>query len=141
VANFRILEAVRNSMLDTLNTALNAGTGPAEIRIYSGSQPANANTALSGNTLLATLVLSDPAAPAAASGVLTIDVTPVPEDTSADATGTASFARVVDSAGTVVFDCDVTATGGGGTIELNTVSIVAGGPVRITSFTITIPAA
>jgi len=141
MANMRLTAATRNAMLDAVTAALDGGAGPAEIRIYSGTQPANADTALSGNTLLATLVLSDPSAPGAASGTLTLDVTPVPEDTSADATGTATFARVTTSAGTAIFDCDVTATAGGGTIELNTTAIVVGGPVRITAFTISIPAA
>jgi hypothetical protein len=64
----------------------------------------------------------------------------ITEDTSADATGTATWARVRSSDAAQGFDCDVTATGGGGVIELNTVSIVAGGPVRITAFTFSIPA-
>ncbi len=137
MANFRILESIRNTMLDSLNTSMNAGAGAALIRIYSGTQPANANTALSGNTLLATLTCTDPAAASASAGTLTFST--ITEDSAADATGTASFARIVDSGGTnVVFDCDVGTSGA--TINLNTVSIVTGGPVRITSFTVSIPA-
>jgi hypothetical protein len=139
MANFRIATASRNAMLDTLSDMLDAGAGAGTIKIYSGTQPANANAALSGNTLLATLTLSDPSAPGAASGTLTLSA--ITQDSAADATGTASFARIADSDNNVVFDCDVTATGGGGTIELNTVSIVTGGPVLITAFTISIPAA
>lgn len=137
MANVRILAAVRNAMLDAINTAMNAGAGAALIRIYSGTQPANADTALSGNTLLATLTCTDPAAPAASGGVLTFSA--ITQDASADATGTATFARIVDSTGAVVFDCDVNTSAA--TLIINTTSIVTGGPVSITSFTLTIAAA
>lgn len=137
MANVRILTTVRNAMLDSINTALNAGAGAATIKIYSGTQPANANTALSGNTLLATLTCTDPAAGAASGGVLTFSA--ITQDASADATGTATFARVQDSDANVVFDCDVNTSGA--TLIINTTSIVAGGPVSITSFTLTIAAA
>ena len=53
----------------------------------------------------------------------------------------ATWARVKDSTGATVFDCSVTATGGGGVITLNTTSIVSGSPVSITSGTLTVPTA
>ena len=61
----------------------------------------------------------------------------ITEDSSADATATATWARIEDSDGTNVFDGDVSTAGA--MINLNTAAIVAGGPVRITSFTITMP--
>jgi hypothetical protein len=134
----RMRAVTRNAALDNVRQNLDIGSGPATIAIYSGTQPADGDAALSGNTLLATLTMSDPAAPAASAGVLTFST--ITEDTGADATGTATWARVRSSDGAQGFDCDVTATGGGGVIELNTVSIVAGGPVRITAFTFSIPA-
>ena len=136
MTNFRVVATTRNSMLNAIRDALDAGAGAATIKIYSGTQPANADTALSGNTLLATLTATDPSAPNASSGTLTFST--ITEDSSADATGTATFARVADSTGATVFDCDVGTSGA--TINLNTTSIVAGGPVRITSFTVSIPA-
>ena len=136
MANVRILTTVRNAMLDAINTALNAGSGAATIKIYTGTQPANANTGLSGNTLLATLTCTDPAAPAASGGVLTFSA--ITQDASADATGTATWARVQDSDGNVVFDCDVNTSAA--TLVINTTSIVTGGPVSITSLTLTISA-
>jgi hypothetical protein len=36
-------------------------------------------------------------------------------------------------------DCDVTATGGGGAIQMVSTTITAGGPIAFTSFTITMP--
>lgn len=138
MANMRIATDTRNGMLDALNTKLNAGSGAAKIRIYDGTQPANANTAITSQTLLAELACSDPAAAAAASGTLTLSA--ITNDSSADATGTATWARVLDSDNNVIFDCDVSSNAGSGTLKLNTTSIVAGGPVAITSFTISIAA-
>jgi hypothetical protein len=124
--------ATRNARLDAINTLLNAGSGAATLKIYAGTRPATGGTA---TTLLGTLTFSDPAAASASSGVLTFSA--ITQDSSADATGTATWARAADSAGTFVFDCSVTATGGGGDIQLNTTSIVIGGPISITSASIT----
>lgn len=139
MANFRIATSTRNSMLDRITAALDAGSGAGKVRIYDGSQPANANTAITSQVLLAELTLSDPSAASAASGVLTLST--ITQDSSANATGTATWARVVDSDNNAVFDCDVSNNAGNGSLKLNTTSIVSGGPVAVTSFTITIPAA
>lgn len=86
-------------------------------------------------TLLGTLTFSDPSAPNAADGVSTYSA--ITEDSSADADGTATFARAAASDGTFVADFTVSAEGGGGDIELNTTSIITGGPISISSFIIT----
>jgi hypothetical protein len=135
MANIRIAAAARNAMLDALVARMNLGSGAATLKIYSGAQPANGDAAESG-TLLATLTFSDPAAPGASAGVITFDA--ITEDSSADASNTATWARVEDSDGNNVFDGDVNSAGA--LINLNTTSVVAGGPVRINSFTITLPA-
>lgn len=136
MSKVNIAAATRNPMMDALVARMNLGAGAATLKLYSGTMPANADAALSGNTLLATLTFTDPAAPASASGVVTFST--ITEDSSADASATATFARIQDSDGNTVFDCDVNTTGS--VIVLNTTSIVAGGPVRITSFTLTLPA-
>lgn len=125
---------LRNARLDAITT--DAGTS-ALIRIYSGTPPANAGAALSGNTLLAELVCSASAFAAAASGgVLTLNT--VTADSDADNTGTASFFRVYKSDGTTcVMQGTVTATGGGGDMTIATVSIVQHATVSLTSNTIT----
>lgn len=138
MANMRLTNNARNAMAQALQVLLDAGAGAGLIKVYSGTQPATGDTALSGNTLLGTLTLTDPAAGSASAGVLTFST--ITEDSVADNTGTASFARLTDSTPTSVFDCDISATGGGGSIQLNTTSIVAGGPIRLSAFTITIPA-
>jgi hypothetical protein len=137
MANVRVTAALRNARLDAIKTAIDAGAGAGTIKIYTGTQPANADAGLSGNTLLGTLTFTDPSAPGAASGVLTFSA--ITQDTAADATGTATWARIADSTGATVFDCDVGTSGA--TINLNTTSIVTGGPIQISSFTLTDAAA
>lgn len=135
MANIRLSTAARNAMLDAITARMDLGAGPATLKIYSGSQPPNGDAAESG-TLLATLTFSNPAAGGAANGVLTFDA--ITEDSAADASNTATWARIEDSNGNNVFDGDVNSSGA--MINLNTTAVVAGGPVRINSFTITIPA-
>jgi len=128
-----IATAARNARADAITTF----TGNAALlRIYDGAPPASANAALAGNTKLAELVTGSPLAPAAAGGVLTANA--IAQDASADATGTASFWRLYKADGvTVVKQGSATATGGGGDLQLNTLSIVAAGPVGVTSFVLT----
>lgn len=121
--------AVRNSMLNAIRDAIDAGAAGL-LRIYDGSRPATGGAA---TTLLAELTLTDPCAGAAASGVLTFSA--ITADSSANATGTATWARIVTSAGTFVLDCSVGTSGAD--INLNTTSIVTGAQVSVTSATIT----
>lgn len=125
-----------NAMLAIINTNIDAGASAGNIRIYGGTMPATADTALSGNTLLAELVCSDPSAAAPTAKTLTLSA--ITQDASANASGTATFFRVTDSDNNVVLQGDVSATGGNGALQLNTVAIVAGGPVQITSATFTL---
>lgn len=126
-----------NAMLDIIKTRIDLGSGAGTIKIYDGTPPANAGAALSSNNLLATLTCSDPSAPSAASKTLTLSS--ITQDSSADATGTATFFRMLDSDANVVLQGSVTAVGGGGDLQMNTVSIVSGGPVQITSCAFTLP--
>ncbi len=120
--------ALRNSRMDAITT-LAAGSG--FVRIYNGTRPATGGTA---TTLLAQLTCNATFAPAAASGVLTLNA--ITQDSSADATGTASWFRIVKSDGTThVLDGDVGTTGSD--LNLTTVSIVATQPVSISSFVLT----
>lgn len=121
---------LRNAMLDQIKTALDAGAGAALIRIYDGTRPATGGTA---TTLLAELTCTDPSAGAAASGVLTFSS--ITQDSSANATGTATWFRMVDSAATFVMDGSVGTSGSD--LNLTSTSIVATQPVSITSATIT----
>lgn len=117
---------LRNAQLDAITTA--AGTS-AKLQIYNGTRPATGGTA---TTKLAELTCSASAFAAAASaGVLTLNA--VTSDTSADATGTATWFRITTSGGTFVMDGSVGATGSGADLELDNTSIVAGGTVAIST--------
>lgn len=140
----RLNTAARNAACDAIVDLIDGGSGAGVLRIYSGAQPAGPGTAASG-TLLAEFTLSDPAFSSAVAGVATLDITPAVQDASANNTGTAGYFRLLDSTeaaatGLGVVDGTVTATGGGGDITLNTVSITASALVDITSGTITMPA-
>lgn len=123
--------ALRNARLDAHTTF--AGNA-ALLRIYSGTPPASANAALSGNTLLGELVCGSPYAPAASGAVQTANA--ISNDPSADATGTATFYRLYKADGTTVVEQGTAGTSGTDAI-LNTTSIVAGGPISCSSKTIT----
>lgn len=118
---------LRNAMLDEVTAAAGAS---AFIRLYSGSRPATGGAA---TTLLAELTCNATFAPAASGGVLTLNS--ITQDSSANATGTATWFRLVTSGGTFVLDGDVGTSGSD--LNLNTTSIVSGAAVSITSFTIT----
>jgi hypothetical protein len=124
--------AARNGQLDNLTARLNNGY----LRIYSGTKPASADTALSGNTLLAELRFGATAFGAASSGTATANA--ITQDASADATGTATFARLLSSDGTTAV-IDITVGTSGAELNLSTTSIAAGVIVQVTSMTITQP--
>lgn len=128
----KMTTAVRNSQAD--NHTPNYNTGYQ--RIYNGTKPTDANTALSGNTLLAELRYSATAFGAAVAGVATANA--ITQDSSADATGTATFARNFKSDGTTVIS-DFTVGTSGADLNLVTLSIVITQPVQVTSCTITQP--
>ena len=124
--------AVRNAQLDALETTI--GTS-AILKIRTGAAPANCAAADSG-TVLATLNLPSDWMQAASSGSKAL--TGTWQDTSADATGTAAHFRIYASDGTTCgVQGTVTATSGGGDIELQNTSIATGQAITITSFTIT----
>lgn len=133
---FRLATALRNAVSNAITTLVDAGSGPGKIQIYTGAQPTNPNTAASG-TLLATFTLADPSFGAAASGTITLQG--VPLSTTGLAAGTAGWFRALDSADNAVCDGTVSATGGGGQIELNTTTVSVGLNLQITSGTITMP--
>jgi len=116
--------AAANAVVDLLDSGY--------IRIYTASQPANADTAISDQTLLAELRFGATAFGAASDGVATAEA--ITQDASANATGTASWFRALKSDGTtVVFDGSVgTATAD---LILTSTSIVETQPVSITALT------
>jgi hypothetical protein len=120
-----------NAEADALARLLDNGY----LRIYSGSQPTNADTALGAQVLLAELRFNATSAPAASAGVLTFNA--LTSDTSADATGTAAFYRALKSDGSsVVMDGSVGTSSAD--LVLNSTAIQSGAQVDVTSFAVTV---
>ena len=132
----KLTTTAADAMLNALTALCNTGL----LRIYSGTEPATANTALSGNTLLAELTLSATAfgAPAASGSDRVATANAITADSSADNSGTASFFRLFQSGGTIVV-YQGTAGTSGQQLNLNATDIIAGGNVSISSLTITQP--
>lgn len=128
--NLNYKESVRNARLDAIISAVGSS---GKLKIYSGSQPTNVDTALGAQTLLASLALSATAAPGASSGVLTFNA--ITNDSSADATGTAAWFTITTSADVRVVDGTV-GTSGTDMIIDNT-SITSGQVVSCSSLVIT----
>lgn len=121
---------LRNTRANAIKTAVDAGGAAGFFRVYDGTRPATGGTA---TTLLAELTMSYPSAAAASGGVLTFSA--ITADASANATGTATWGRLVDSTGAFVEDFSVGTSAAD--YILNTVSITAGVNVSCTSATST----
>jgi len=128
--------AVSTAVVTAINNAINGGAGDGTIKFYNAPMPALTSDGITTQTLLGTCACADPAG-VESGGTLTFSA--IDNDVSADATGTAAWVRIADSAGTVVMDLDVTVTGGGGYVQMASTSITAGGPIAFSSFTITMP--
>lgn len=129
--NLNLSNTAANAEANALAALANNGY----IRIYDGTQPATADTAISTQVLLAELRFSATAFPSAVGGVLTANA--ITADTSANATGTAAWFRVLQSDGTtVLWDGTVGTTGCD--MNLNSVGISIGANVSITSLTHTV---
>lgn len=135
MATVHFAPTLKDSVLAPILAALDAGSTGGTVKLYTGTMPASAVTAITTQTLLGTLTFSKPCG-VIASGALAMSA--ITQDSSADATGTATWARIEDSNGVAVMDIDCSATGGSGALQLNTTSIVAGGPILITSFVISV---
>ena len=120
--------AIRNARMDAITTFVGAN---ALLRIYDGTRPATGGTA---TTLLAELACNATFAPGASGGVLTLNA--ITQDSSANATGTATWFRIVKSDGTT-HALDGSVGTSGSDLNLTTTSIVATQPVSVSSFVLT----
>lgn len=133
-ADPRLTNASASAAADAVVDRIDVG-GAGTIKIYSGTIPTDADTAIGAQVLLATLTFSATAFGAAANGVATASA--ITSDSSADATNTAAWARIASGGGTTVMD--VTVGTSGDDINFNTVSFVTGATVAITALTYTQP--
>jgi hypothetical protein len=123
---------VRNAMLDQFETTI--GTS-AVLKIRTGAAPADCGTADSG-TVLATISLASDWMAAASGGSKA--KTGTWQDASADDTGTAAHFRLYATDGTTCHaQGTVTATGGGGDMEVDNTSFASGQTFTVNTFTLT----
>lgn len=138
----KLTDVLRNRLLKggDFATYFDSGT----IKIYSGTVPATADTALGAQVLLAQATFGADAFAAASSGSMAANA--ITADSSADAAGNPSFARICTSGGTAGAQVTVGKTGGAEELLINTVDgssnpyIAAGGSVSVSSLTVTLPA-
>lgn len=129
--NLKLSNNVVNPQADALSDLADNGY----LRIYDGTQPATADTAITTQVLLAELRFNADAAPSAVDGVLTFNA--ITQDSNANNTGTASWFRALKSDGsTVLFDGTVGVSGSD--LNIATTAIVAGAIVGVTSFVYTV---
>lgn len=137
-----VANSLAGAQADAVTTAVDGGSGAGTIKIYDGSIPADASVAITTQNLLAEPVLNDPSfagyADATPGAVIVLDVTPEPEDSSADATGTPTFARMCDSDGNVIVQFDTVGVGSG-ELQVNAVPFQAGAKVTVTAGSFTVP--
>ena len=119
--------SARNAACDGIVDLVDAGAGAGTLQFET-----------TGDVECATVTFQDPAFGAAATGVATAS-TPMTDDTNATG-GTTGQASFYDSNSAKVLECSVTATGGGGDIEISSVAIGAGDTVSCSSLTVTVPA-
>lgn len=116
----------RNTAADAVAALANTG----KLRIYDGTQPANANTAVSGQVKLAEFTFPNPAFAAASGGVATANpIDPV----AVIATGKATWFRIVKSDGTTVV-CDGN-VGGGAAVTTSGSAVVGATSIPVTALT------
>jgi hypothetical protein len=128
--NLKYSAALKNARLDQITSKVSAS---GLLRIYSGAQPANPDTAVTSQVKLAELTCNASAFAAAASGgVLTANAV---SSANALASGTAAWFRLCKSDGTAVADGTVGTSGTDCIID--NVAVNAGQNLSVTSLTIT----
>lgn len=127
----KLSNASVNAQADALASLLDNGY----LRIYDGTQPTNANTAVSSQVLLAELRINATTEQSITNGLIVFN--PITQDSSANASGTATWFRILGSNGTTVY-FDGTVGTSGADLTLATTTISAGAIVGITSFAYTV---
>ena len=118
-----------------LNGAVDTVLDSGFLRIYDGTQPTDADTAIGAQVMLAELTLAATAFAAASSASKAAGAI---GSIAAAATGTASWGSFVTSGGTRVLDFSVGTSGAN--LNLNSVAISSGATVACSGFTLTMAA-
>lgn len=128
----------RNAILAAIIARIDADANGGTVKVYTGTRPATADTALSSNTLLATFTFATSSFSAPSGGSATVSSLPL--SATAVANGTATWFRCADESGDTVFDGSVGITSSGADLEISTTAITTGLVVSMTGGTLTQPA-
>lgn len=123
---------IRNAQLSAIATTVGNG---AKLQVWSGTKTSDPATSPSG-TKLAEITLSSGPFDAPSANSMALAGVPL-SDSSADATGTATFARIIDSGavGRVLLSVGTS----GADINFASLSFVSGTAINITGLTLTQP--
>jgi hypothetical protein len=129
---------VRHAVLDAWETAI--GT-ESILEIWSGTRPTALADSPSGTKLASFTLASDwaEAAGATTAGRKNLNNLALSTTAIAGAPTNATYYRITSSGGTVHEDGTITATGGGGDLTIDNVSIASGQTVRVTGWYKTAP--
>lgn len=128
-----VKNAAGNAIVDMIDEGAIYDNGYFEI--WSDPKPTSILLGSTG-TLLATLNFSNPAFGDFNDGIAAANA--IAGDLSVDNSGVASWFRIFDRDGVVVLDGDISEENGAGELKLNSLNLVAGGVVQISSFIIKI---
>jgi len=132
-SNLKYSAALKNAQQNAITSTLGAN---AVLDLYSGSQPASPDTAVSSQVLLASLTCNATFAPAASGGVLTLNAISNGTGTAGAGAGTvATWYRLRTSGGTAHIDGTVGISGAD--LNINNTNIATGQTVSVTSSTYT----
>jgi len=120
--------SIRNEIVDEVVSTLGIGT----LKIYTGTQPASADSAATGTLLVS--ILFDNGMTTASNG--SSDLSIPPESGTAVASGTAGWGRLERSG----LNIDGSVATSGGDFTINTTTITTGDSISLTAFTLTQPA-
>lgn len=118
----------KTARLNGLKSAISgSGTGTAQIRLYSGTMPADFG-APQGQPLVT--INLDASVGTVSGDTLTLDV---PPSVTVSASGVIGWGRIISKDGDTIADMTVGMTGSGQAIEVNSLTVYAGGLLSIAS--------
>jgi hypothetical protein len=138
-SNLFFADATAAAANDAVKALFNSGT----IKIYGGTQPTDANTAVGAQTLLATFTCAATAfGSSAASGTTptrsSVATAAAISDVTAVATATATWFRALKSDGTTVI-CDGSVGTSGADLNMTDTSLTSGETCSVSSLTLATP--
>jgi hypothetical protein len=131
----KLTNALRSSIAQIIIDGVANGTADSPIiEVYTGTIPASMGLSIS-DTRLAELTMTNTVA-TENNGVITFDA--ITDDSAADASGTAGWARLLDRDGSEVIHVTVSEIDGTGELQFASVSFQAGNPVSVSSAVLTV---